>query len=226
MCIVVSNMADLADRCPSQVFSLILQSLVSVPKDDLPSSENEFPINFEYTHTKAARKENKKNSGEKESIDRHGSSIMEQKLYNLYESARESGKDQLQIRLSSKPTGAELYSLHALPMLSRSYAEKYPEKLEEYESMRSPGYESLQKSNEFMDHMLEETGRMDTTLIAEVLVYCDEIFWVTDVQTGMLLQGHDDNKIRQVVHGVRLERVISWVRNHGRRKENWLITGK
>jgi hypothetical protein len=72
--------------------------------------------------------------------------------------------------------------------------------------------------------MLEQTGTIETTLFAEVFVYCDEVFRVTDLQTGALLQGYDDGKIRQVLHGVRLERLVSWTPETGKTKGNWMIT--
>ena len=47
---------------------------------------------------------------------------------------------------------------------------------------------------------------LESTVIAQVLVTCDEVFSVTDVATGMLLQGNGTKQTVQ--HLVRLEVVV------------------
>jgi hypothetical protein len=60
--------------------------------------------------------------------------------------------------------------------------------------------------------MLEEFRKskvMESTVICQVLIHCDEIFCVKDAETGRLLQGHADEKFRRVVHLVRFEQTVT-----------------
>jgi hypothetical protein len=49
----------------------------------------------------------------------------------------------------------------------------------------------------------ERSAIMESTVIAQVLITCDEVFSVTDVATGMIMQGNGDKQ--RVSHLVRLE---------------------
>jgi hypothetical protein len=148
---------------------------------------------------------------------------MEAKILQLFLDARQSGKSQIRVHLHSLPTHATLHSLHVLPALSRSMAETHPHLVQSLQDARS----NTTRTEDFGAHLARvmlETGKIETTIFADVLVYCDEIFRVTDLETGALLQGHDDGKFRPVVHGIRLERVATITADQGRTLGNWMIT--
>jgi hypothetical protein len=151
------------------------------------------------------------------------SPLMEARLLQLFADARQSGKSQIQVHLHSQPTHAKLHSLHALPALSRSLTKTHPQWVRDLQD----GTTDITRGEHFGAHLkraMLENGKIESTIFAEVLVYCDEIFRVTDLETGALLQGHDDGKFRQVVHGVRLERVATITADQGRTLGNWMIT--
>jgi hypothetical protein len=50
-------------------------------------------------------------------------------------------------------------------------------------------------------------GKLSATVEVQVLVECDEIFHVVDMNTGVVLQGHEDGLVRSVVHLVRMEKM-------------------
>jgi hypothetical protein len=52
----------------------------------------------------------------------------------------------------------------------------------------------------------DDVGILESTVIAQVLVTCDEKFSVTGVATGTLIQGNSDTQT--VTHLVRLEVVV------------------
>ena len=65
---------------------------------------------------------------------------------------------------------------------------------------------SRQQTIDFDDY-----SSVESTVVVLVVVECDEIFSVIDLETSKLLQGHADNKVRRVKHVVRLEQVVNWV---------------
>ena len=56
---------------------------------------------------------------------------------------------------------------------------------------------------------MQEQGFAESTVICQVLVSCDELFWVKDLSTGTIVQGYEDEKFRRVLHLVRMEMVVS-----------------
>ena len=218
---------ELADACAwafTEGVNEIISNVYQNHNSEETSKSSDFPISFDYTKPELSMDEGEQNNLNRSNGESTESIILEQSLLELYQNARNSGKSQIQVHLASKPTGAKLHSLHSLPMLSRSYAERYPDRVAEYERIRCPESRSFESSNKFLNQMLEQTGTIETTLFAEVFLYCDEVFRVSDLQSGALLQGHDDGKIRQVLHGVRLERLVSWTPETGKAKGNWMIT--
>ena len=154
--------------------------------------------------------------------------MMEPKLQQLFSSAHESGKEQIEVHLQTKPTEAHLHSLHALPALSRSVAARHPSLIRDIEKARitnntkylGNGYMSAIGEAEDEEHR----QTMESTMIAEVLVYCDEVFCVRDLKTGSVVQGNEDSKVRQVVHGVRMERVRTLKEGGDEVLRNWMLT--
>lgn len=156
------------------------------------------------------------------------SHMVEPKLQKLFSSAHQSGREQIQVHLQTKPTGAVLHSLHSLPALSRSIAARHPSLIRNIEKARLTG-DSQFMGNRYIDAINaeldeEHRGTMESTMFAEVLVYCDEIFCVRDLKTGAVVQGNEDGKARQVVHGVRMERVRTSKFGKNITLNNWMIT--
>ena len=144
-------------------------------------------------------------------IDESLEDMVEERLRNLYASACEHGKDQIQVRLQCQPTGAHMVNIFVFPFVSRSYLKKYPELNAKYQELLDcmnvaprlamPIYHDLVGA-------YQSRGVMESTVICQVLVACDEIFWVKDLATGATIQGHEDGQVRKVWHLVRMEKVI------------------
>lgn len=155
--------------------------------------------------------------------------MMEEKLRKLYEASHEFGKDQMRIRLETQPVHCELVSLLFIPYLTRQAVHDAPSLRHSFRNM----FRAVQKKN--IDENGNATGvvalaqeafsvfqeyvnsraqinrddnvvSMQSTVIAQVLIECDELFSVTDVATGMLIQGHGEKQ--RVYHLVRLEVVV------------------
>ena len=75
-----------------------------------------------------------------------------------------------------------------------------------------------------MNKIMAQTGKVETTLFADVVVQCEERFWVKDVESGAIVQGNGDGKVRSVLHALRLERVSTFVPGKGRQIKDWLVT--
>ena len=77
----------------------------------------------------------------------------------------------------------------------------------------------------------DDGWRMPSTVICQVLLECDEIFWVKDLATGTILQGGlpppseeedggtSSSSFRRVVHLVRFEMVVDVTK----RRRNWIL---
>jgi hypothetical protein len=76
----------------------------------------------------------------------------------------------------------------------------------------------------------QDQGYVESTVICQVLVECDEVFRVKDLSTGATIQGYDDEKFRKVWHLVRMETVVETHPANGiiipfeHRQGNWQIT--
>jgi hypothetical protein len=140
-------------------------------------------------------------------------SMVESRLVELFESARESGKDQMQVRLESKPNGApHMVNLFVFPFLSRKllrndsgYKRKYQQLVDH---MAVSPIDALPSYHDLITDW-QQRGYTESTVICQVLVPCDEIFWVKDLATGNTIQGHEDGLIRKVWHLVRMEMVVT-----------------
>ncbi|CAB9498011.1 expressed unknown protein [Seminavis robusta] len=211
---------DLADNCSWAFYQAVQDVIHGVYGGSANcNSDQDSALEFEYTHQSAADHNIHSNNIEDDS---ESQKLMEPNLYNLYSEAKKSGQNQIQVYLRTKPTRAQLHSLHALPALNRSMAKKHPLLLREIEQAQSNSSTVSTVNMKQMDRIVKETGTLQTTVFAEVLVWCDEVFRVTNLETGALLQGYDDGKEREVVHGVRLEIVSTVVPRKG--KANWIIT--
>ena len=152
---------------------------------------------------------------------------MDKELLSLYESAQAFGKDSISVELRCNPISARFLSMSWVPALTKEAVAKDPELRNAYRDIMQavPKEEvRLQRSlntaeaaqimyqlaMDLIDSQIveDENGhKLQSTLIAQVLVECDEVFRVTDTETGRVLQGEADGKPRVVSHAVRLERV-------------------
>lgn len=203
---------------------------MAVPMANIVSFNEEEGIQLDFDY-KPSSKSSEDSVGATTNNDNDDSSstttMMEANLQNLFSSAH-SGKEQIEVHLKTKPTGAHLHSLHSLPALSRSIAAKHPSLIRDIEKARLTG-DPQYSGNKYMEAVAAEMGKEDrgtieTTMFAEVLVYCDEIFCVRDLQTGAVVQGNEDGKVSQVIHGVRMERVRTSTLGKGTTLSNWMIT--
>jgi hypothetical protein len=158
-------------------------------------------------------------------------SMLEGRLLDLYQTSTKDAlaSDGKEICLQSKPYSAELVSLYCIPYISRSNSKTDPNLLKFYRTMlekvameRQSDLSKLRK-----DHL--ETGKMESTVIAQVLIWCKEKFYVKDTASGALLQGQDDEEGRNVPHLVRMEMTVKTEKDptYGRfvnKHDNWIIT--
>lgn len=69
----------------------------------------------------------------------------------------------------------------------------------------------------------DDYATFEHTVIMQVLVECDEVFSVTDLNNGKILQGHGDGKIRSIPHVVRLEAVLEVRKDNEGSQEEWVL---
>jgi hypothetical protein len=150
----------------------------------------------------------------------------------------EEEKQCFEMRLKMIPYDFEFITLYAIPYLSRRNAKDDPDLLTFYSKMltESSGGRAPYLSRLRQDH-LENQGYMESTIIAQCLVWCDEIFYVKDLTTGQIVQGQQDEKdsssttpeMQKTPHLVRMERTVVTKRdpitgNFTNDQEDWIIT--
>ena len=191
--------------------------------------------------------------------------MVQSKLKQLYQSAHEFGKHQLQVRLDCRPISATMESLFVFPFLSRASLKAIPPLREKYHALLDAMNESPQDSiplwhdilNDLRQHhrrsssssssSSDEGPRLSSTVICQVLIECDEVFWVKDLSTGAMLQGgwqeeediptittlssSSNAPFRRVVHLVRFEMVVDvmdaphrWILPFDMKLGRWQIT--
>jgi hypothetical protein len=132
--------------------------------------------------------------------------MMIPRLRNLFQSAHESGKDQLIIHLRMEPIHAYFYNIFCLPYMTRDLAEKDPDRIKMLRRLKiMKPREGIGKVVETLDSDLARKGRLETTVEVQVLIICNEVFQVLDRTTGAVLQGSKDGSVQTVCHVVRME---------------------
>lgn len=156
--------------------------------------------------------------------------MMEEKLRKLYEASHEFGKDQLSVVLKTEPVHCELMSLLFIPYITRqaihdapSLKHSFRNMFREVEKKRIDSetgeprnfvrlvHEAFKVFEEYVNSRAQfnrDDGSvtLESAVIAQVLITCDEVFSVTDVATGMIMQGHGEKQ--RVSHLVRLEVLV------------------
>lgn len=137
--------------------------------------------------------------------------MVEAKLRSLFEDAREYGKDQIQVRLDCKPMNGHFVNLFVFPFLSRNLLQIQPDIKDNYmqllDFMGTNPRDAMPIYNDFVADF-GERGWTEHTVIAQVLVPCEEVFWVKDLKTDAIIQGVHNETPRTVVHLVRMEMVV------------------
>ena len=145
--------------------------------------------------------------------------MMIEPLRKLYQSAHESGRDQLKIKLHVRPIDAKFLSLIAFPNVSR---EQGPAKIK---IMQEKGARSFRDVFDYVYSDVMEDQKLETTVEMQVCITCLESFHVIDSQTGVVLQGSVGGLPQHVTHIVRFERTVRTdVEELTSTYSNWKIT--
>jgi hypothetical protein len=159
--------------------------------------------------------------------------MLDRPLRHIFQSAHESGRDQLIISLKSEPKRALLYTVFGVPFLTKARAEADTTLLNRIRELLSLVREDPETAFSGLNDFIRQESawskdKMETTIELQVLVECEEQFQVRDRKTGVLLQGTEDGLARTVMHLVRLETNVSWRGRFPRMptctQENWRIT--
>jgi hypothetical protein len=156
-------------------------------------------------------------------------SMFEEKLIALYQSAKENIGEEVEVCLKTIPYSAELVSLYAIPYISRRNTKSDKALLDFYRKMMEK--KSMDRTGDLNKLRKEklENGVMESTVIAQVLVWCNEVFYVKDLESGRVIQGTDDNDtVRNVPHLLRMESTVKTTKDSGggfrNIQEDWIIT--
>jgi len=149
-------------------------------------------------------------------------------------------KQRLEMRLKMSPYDAKFITLYAIPYLSRRNAKTDPALVTLYrEMLNSSSKKRATYLSQLRQEHLENKGYMESTIIAQCLVWCDELFYVKDLETGQILQGKkgDQNSpsssdalvIQKTPHLIRMERTVITKRDLStgffeNDQQNWIIT--
>jgi hypothetical protein len=192
-----------------------------VPLDEI--SKEDYQIDFQHIIQSPLEKEENKFMS-----DDQLASMMDSRIVSLYTTAREHQTQETEIRLQIESYASELVSLYCIPYISRSNVKKDVELLEFYRKMllkpavqRAPDLNMLRK-----DYL--ERGIMESTVIAQVLVWCREIFYVKDLSTGEILQGQEAENVQNIPHLVRMEMTVLTEKHDdgsfSNKRSNWTVT--
>lgn len=229
--------ADLVESMQWAFFQAVpamFSNTFGVPFDKI-ANEEEDTVEFTHTHISEATNNNTEDIAEAEEQEKEAEKeetspgVISQKavermvhpdLLQLYHSARKFGSQSLRVRLEMKPTNESpvLVNLFAFPFLSRSNHKRRKKKYNllldsiaesgGISSGRGLSPDAMETIHEYMEEF-QKTKIMESTVICQVLIPCDEVFCVKDTETGRLIQGHADEKFRRVVHLVRLEQIVT-----------------
>eukprot|EP00536_Pseudo-nitzschia_multiseries_P014971 jgi/Psemu1/311601/fgenesh1_kg.796_\ len=137
------------------------------------------------------------------------------------------------------PYDSKFITLYAIPYLSRRNSKNEPTLLRVYrEMLNSPSSGRATYLSQLRQEHLEKRGNMESTIIAQCLVWCDELFYVKDLATGEILQGKEEDQgssssdtmtSQRIPHLVRMERTVITKRDpttgmFENEQQNWIIT--
>jgi len=132
----------------------------------------------------------------------------------------------MEITLEMTPVDAELHRLICFPFLSRKASEQDDTRRQDYfrmfELIREDGPQAFfQRFWDFADRMQAERGVLETTVMADVIVDCIEVFQVKDLTSNKSIQG--DGIERTVRHVIRMELDVTWIEDESADGGDWEI---
>ena len=225
------ELADSSAWAFSQAVAGVLSNTYTAPLERIANDDGDFDVDFHHT----TRAHSTTKTDDDHAIDEKTLNIddmLEESLKELYQSAHESGRENIQITLRSKPVSAHFISCFWVPYLTRQQVKEKPNLKRTFQKMQSTVDQKLvnmekatptsidvlrlvfKELDDFSKRQTinhEHYSCVESTVVALVQVECDEIFSVVDLNTDTVLQGHADHKIRRVSHVVRLEQVVNWV---------------
>lgn len=237
-----NELANAAAFAFGQSVSAVLSHAYQVPwneTSDAAEDDGNVMVNFDSNNATYQQKEDKEDDT---ILDL--SSMLDERLVRCYQSAHDQGRDQIRVQLRMRPVVARLDNVIAVPFLTRAEVAKDPSLQQKFREMilTAEGYggdvstyQSFSKIVKFIndkatDMMLEQMQRRDepiisNTIIAQVVVGCNEAFAVRDVDSDALIQGKEGDGLNPVLHLVRLEMQADYnLETKAWRRGQWIIT--
>lgn len=155
--------------------------------------------------------------------------MFDEKVVAFFQTAKQNITKETEICLKTVPYSAELVSLYSIPYISRRNTKSDKALVEFYRNMmRKPSVHRKDDLDKLRKDKFEG-GTMESTVIAQVLVWCNEVFYVKDVESGKVIQGTDDlDTTRNVPHLVRMESTVKTTKTGDGKmrtiQEDWIIT--
>lgn len=208
-------------------------TLDSIRDTILSSSSSSIEDSSGNTTTEDSSAENSNNSSISLEDNAYLNSMMDQLLLQQYQHLLDYNKHHqhpISIHLSIKPIKAHLENIFAVPMLTREIVANKPhlkggyQRLEAVYKETKSYNEVKQKTYELAEQVGLESAKR--TVIAEATITCLETFQVKDLETGKVLQGMDDDGVKEaeeVVHLVRFEMVTDRGEDGKREGGNWKL---
>lgn len=155
--------------------------------------------------------------------------MFDEKLLSLYKDSQKNLSSETEVHLKVTPVQTELYSLYAIPYLSRRKVKTDKALLEFYRTMmEKPSMKRAPDLNKLRREHLDR-GKMESTVIAQVLVWCEETFFVKDSSSGKIVQGIELNGTQRIPHLIRMETTVKTTKDETSGtfrnvQDNWVIT--
>lgn len=209
--------------------------------DDKLDSESSFDVEFEQTidpkplvekggEQTQTKSDDTKQSNDKFEQEQEENCMLQYKLRNMYQSARQhSHPSKINILLRTQPQSAVIESMFPVFGLSRSLVENHPNLRHSYRNLvkhlqrkhKEAQSEGRSRLNPWevgsivmsgLDELMVQSSKLSDdrkgviTVIAQVSIQCREQFCVRDVETKEVIQG--DGAPKDVTHLVRFEIVL------------------
>jgi len=186
---------------------------------ELPNHEKQGSSHFDKARIKELL-----DKQEKEQYD-YKKDMLEKELRGLYEAAHAYNTKKLRIKLATKPISAKISNLMLVPFLTRSDVQQTPDLRHSFQNIwmhigrleqnngrpltiREIFVQTMQELEKLASSQANKNrGVIESTIIAQVVVDCREIFLVKDTEIGRVIQG-DASGEKNVTHLVRFEAVV------------------
>mmetsp|Transcript_9927 Transcript_9927/g.22195 ORF Transcript_9927/g.22195 Transcript_9927/m.22195 type:complete len:452 (-) Transcript_9927:136-1491(-) len=201
-------------------------------KDTETDTSKQFAVNFEHTVAPPPHPTDITEDAPEPDDDYDDESapdleyMLQKQLRTLYKTAHEHTRHNLQIHLQTQPLSAEIVSMFLIPFITRERVEATPalrhslrnvwvhleekeEKLGRRLGLGEAIGEIASELETLAKKQADSQGCVESTIIAQVAIRCNEIFKVTDVELDQVVQGDPLARINDVTHLVRFEMVIS-----------------